>query len=98
MPKYLLLWEVDSSKAPVNPKERGAAWTGMLNMIKQDRKDGKVTEWGSFAGESKGYSVNTQTELELAKSIQRFFPYVSFQVHPIMTLDQTVELAKHLSG
>jgi hypothetical protein len=98
MPKYLLLWEVDSSKAPVNPKERGAAWTGMLNMIRQDMKEGKVLEWGSFPGESKGYSVSTMTELELAKNLQRFFPYVTFSVHQVMTLDQTAELAKHLSG
>jgi hypothetical protein len=98
MPKYLLLWEVDANKAPVNSKERGAAWTGMLNLIKQDMKEGKVSEWGSFTGESKGYSVSTMTELELAKNLQRFFPYVTFKVHSVMTVDQTVELAKSLSG
>ena len=98
MPKYLVLWEVDANKAPVNPKERGAAWTAMVNLIKQDMKEGKVTDWGSFAGEGKGYSVSVMTELELAKNLQRFFPYINFKVHQVMTVDQTAELAKSLSG
>ena len=96
MPKYFMLWEVDAARAPVNPKERGAAWASMLNMIKQDMKDGKISDWGSFAGEGKGYSVSTMTELELAKSLQRFFPYVTFQVHQIMSVDQTAELARSM--
>ena len=97
MPKYFMMWEVDPNRSPVNPKERGAAWTGMINMIKQDMQDGKITDWGSFAGESKGYSVSNQTELELAKSLQRFFPYVTFQVHQVMTVDETAELAQSLT-
>ncbi|OGO36483.1 MAG: hypothetical protein A2147_01050 [Chloroflexi bacterium RBG_16_57_8] len=98
MPKYLLMWEIDASKAPVNPKERGAAWTGMLDVIKQDMKDGKITDWGAFAGEGRGYSVSVMSELDLAKSLQRFFPYITFRVNQVMTVDQTAELAKSLSG
>ena len=98
MPKYFMLWEVDSSKTPIDPKERGAAWTAMLNMIKQDMADGKITDWGSFAGESKGYSVSNQTHEELARSLQRFFPYVTFKVHQVATVDETMALAKWLTG
>lgn len=97
MPKYVMLWEVDASKAPVNPKERGAAWAAMISLVKQDMKEGKITDWGSYAGESKGYSVGTMTELEMAKNLQRFFPYVKFQVHQVMTVDQTAELAKSMT-
>lgn len=32
MGKYLVLWEVDPTKVPIDPKERGAAW-GMLIRI-----------------------------------------------------------------
>ena len=42
MPKYLLLWEVDPSKLPIDPKERGAAWSAMLDMVKQGIKEGKT--------------------------------------------------------
>ncbi len=98
MPKYLVLWEVDPSRTPANPKERGAAWTAMLNMIKQDMKDGKVTDWGVCPGEARGYSIMVMPELDLAKNAHRFYPYVTFKVNQVMTVDQTVELAKSLSG
>jgi hypothetical protein len=98
MPKYLMLWEVDPNKAPVNLKERGAAWTGMLNMIKQDMEEGKVTDWGVCPGEARGYSIMVMPELDLAKNVQRFYPYVNFKVNQVMTVDQTLELAKSLSG
>jgi hypothetical protein len=98
MSKYFMMWEVDPNKAPINPKERGASWTAMINMIKQDMKEGKITDWGSYAGESKGYSVSSQNQLELAKSLQRFFPFVTFEVHQVMTIDETAELAKSLTG
>jgi hypothetical protein len=98
MPKYLLLWEVDSSRAPVNPKERGAAWLGMLNMIKQDIKDGKVIEWGTFVGEGSGYSVNKMTAEEVNKQVQAYYPYVTFKVHQVMSVDDQVDLAKSLTA
>ena len=98
MPKYLMLWEVDSNKASLNPKERGAAWTGMLNMIKKDMKDGIVLDWGVCPGEARGYSIMVLPELDLAKNVQRFYPFVTFKVNQVMTVDQTMELAKSLSG
>lgn len=28
MARYLLLWEIDQTKIPINPKERGTGWKG----------------------------------------------------------------------
>jgi len=98
MPKYLMLWEIDPNKAPVNPKERGVAWTGMLNIIKQYMQEGKVLDWGVCPGEARGYCISTMPELDLAKFVQRFYPNVTFKVNQVMTVDQTLELAKSLSG
>jgi hypothetical protein len=98
MTRYFMLWETDPNRAPVNPKERGAAWTAMLNMVKQDMKDGKITDWGGFVGESQGYAVSTMTDVELGKNLQRFYPYVTFKVHQVASVDQVAELAKSLSG
>jgi hypothetical protein len=98
MAKYFMLWEVDPSKVPVNAKERGAAWLAMTNMIKQDMKEGKITDWGCFAAETNGYAVSTQTDVELAKNLQRFFPMVTFKVHQVVSLDQVAEVAKSLTS
>ena len=36
MAKYFITWEVDPNRAPVDPKERGAAWLMMAEMVKKD--------------------------------------------------------------
>ena len=98
MAKYLILWEVDPSRAPEDPKERGEGWTLMLDMIKEDIKEGTMIDWGSFVGEGSGYAVAEQDEVELSKNLQRYFPYVSFTVKSVMSVEQTAEMAKALTG
>ncbi len=98
MSKYLVLWEVDTNKAQINAKERGAAWLGMLAMIKQDMKDGKVNDWGSFVGETKGYSIMTGEHVEMAKNLQRYYPFITFKVHEVANVNEVTEVAKSLTG
>ena len=97
MAKYLILWEVDPSRAPEDAKERGGAWGLMLDMIKQDMKEGTMIDWGSFVGEGSGYAVAEQDDLELSKNLQRYFPYVIFTVKSVMSVDQVAEVAKSLT-
>jgi hypothetical protein len=97
MAKYFMLWEVDPNKASANPKERGAAWLAMTNMIKEDIKQGTMTDWGGFVGESKGYAVSTMTDVELGKHLQRFYPYVTFKVNAVVNIDQVADMAKSLT-
>jgi hypothetical protein len=98
MSKYLVLWEVDTNRAQINAKERGAAWLGMLAMIKQDMKDGKVNDWGSFVGETKGYSIMTGEHVEMAKNLQRYYPFITFKVHEVASVNEVTEVAKSLTG
>jgi hypothetical protein len=98
MPKYLMTWELDSNKIPLNPKERGAAWLAMTNMIKENIKAGKTTDWGNFIGETRGYAIGTMTELELGKHLQQFIPYVKFEVHQVVDVDHVADMAKSLTA
>jgi hypothetical protein len=97
MPKYFMTWEVDPTRVPTDLKERSALWGGMMEMIKQQMKDGTTTEWGSFVGEARGYSVGEQSEKELVKTLQQFYPFVTFQVHRVMTVDEMAEVIKSLA-
>lgn len=98
MAKYLLLWELNLDKAPDDAKERGAGWFALLETVKQDLKEGRDLDWGCFTGETKGYSIaERDTEVELVKDLQRFFPFVIFEVHPVMSVDQMAEVAKSLT-
>jgi hypothetical protein len=98
MAKYLVLWELDEDKIPEDPKERGAAWTVMVDMVKQDMKANVHIDWGSYVGGGKGYAVSQGNELEIAQLMQKFVPFVKFEVHQVMSIDQVGELAKSLTG
>ena len=57
MPRYLMTWELDTTKIPIDPKERAAAWLPMIQMVKQDIQSGSLKEWGTHIGEMKGFGV-----------------------------------------
>ena len=45
MARYLMLWELDPDKIPVDPKERAAGWTTLTNLVKQDLKTSVTKGW-----------------------------------------------------
>ena len=57
MGKYLILWEVDQNKIPVDTKERGGGWDMLMAMVRQDIEKGLTKDWGSFVGETSGYAI-----------------------------------------
>jgi hypothetical protein len=97
MGKYLLLWEIDATKVPVSPKERGAGWNTLMQMVKQDIKKGFTKDWGSFVGELSGYAVDEGSELEVMNALQQYTPFVHFKVHPIASVSQVEEMIKALT-
>ncbi len=98
MGKYLVLWEVDNTKIPIDAKERGAAWGVLMAMVRQDIEKGLTTSWGAFVGETKGYGVYEGTELEVMNALQQYVPFVIFKVHPVASESQVNEMIKALSG
>ena len=98
MGKYLVLWEVDQSRVPVDAKEKGAGWGALLEMVKQDIKAGITKDWGGFVGEINGYAVLEGTEVEVGKALTKYSPYVHFKVHPISSVSQVGEVIKILTG
>jgi hypothetical protein len=97
MAKYLLLWEIDTTRVPVSPKERGAGWKALMEVVKQDMKKGMTKDWGAFVGEINGYSVAEGTEVEIGNMLQQFAPFVRFKVHPIASVSQVEEVIKALT-
>ena len=83
MGKYLMLWEIDTTKIPVSPKERGGGWNLLMGMVKQDIKKGLNKDWGAFVGEINGYAVLEGTEVEIMSQVQQYAPFVRFEIHPI---------------
>jgi len=97
MEKYLLLWELDRTKIPVDPKERGVEFNMLMKTIKRDIKKGILKDWGLFVGQHHGYSVVQGTEVEVIKASQRYTPFVYFAVHPIASVNHAGEMIKALT-
>ena len=98
MEKYLLLWEFDRTKIPVDPKERRVGFNMLMELIKQDIEKGILKDWGLFVGESHGYSVVQGTEVEVIKAIQQYTPFVYFASHPVATVNKAGEMIKALTN
>ncbi len=95
MAKFLLLWEMDRAQIPVSPRDRGGATKMLLELVKQDLKEGKVKDWGVFAGEHAGYTVVDGTEMDVLNLIQRYTPFVFFKTHPVASvahIDKMIEV------
>ena len=96
MGKWLVLWELDGSKIPVDPKERGSGWQMLMALVKQDLKEGTAKDWGAFVGEHRGYVIHEGTELEIAVTLQQYVPFVRFTVHAVETVGQVDQLVEAL--
>ncbi len=98
MGKYLVTWQIDQTKIPLDPKQRGEGWQFLLAMVKQDIERRITTDWGAFVGEASGYSVLEGSEVEVMKSLQQYVPYCKFQTHPIASVRQVEEMLEALAG
>lgn len=98
MGKYLLIWQLDSSRVPVDQKERGRQWAGLLGMVKKDLEKGLTKDWGIFAGEDSGYVIAEGSETDIAVMVQQYYPFVNFETHPIMSVSQAEEVVKAMQG
>jgi hypothetical protein len=96
MGRYLLLWEADETKIPLDPKVRLESWLAACEMVKQDFKSGIIKDWGVFLGQAKGFAIDEGTEEEIQKVILQYIPYFRFKVIPIRTIDQHMEALKSI--
>ena len=98
MAKYLMLWNLNRALMPVDPKERGAGWGMLMEVVKDDMAKGVIKDWGVFTSQGAGYCLMEGTNVEIMKSTEQYDPYVFFEPHPIATYDETLEMVKHLAG
>jgi len=96
MAKFLMLWELDTTKMPESPEEQMVLFNRLMNMVDEDFKSGML-DWGEFVGGGAGYSITECTEQELNLDLMKYSPYVKFKVHPVLSASQIEENMKALS-
>ncbi|MHA2037378.1 MAG: hypothetical protein ACW972_05465 [Promethearchaeota archaeon] len=97
MGKYLILWEIDASRLPISRKERAAGWKVLLNFVKEDLKSGLTLDWGGFVGELRGFSIIEGDEVDINVSLQRYSPFVTFQLHAFTGVEQAEKLIEEMA-
>lgn len=97
MPRYLMTWEMDTTKIPISPKERANAWRPLVQMVKEDMKSGLIKEWGSYIGEHKGFGLCEGSEDAVGLMAERYIPFVQFTAHPAVTIDQVEKLITEMA-
>jgi hypothetical protein len=98
MGKYLLLWRMDPARVPVDPKARSTGWSALMGMVKKDMEKGISKDWGAFIGEGGGYAIAEGSETEVSIMTQQYSPYVHFETHPIMSVNQVEDMLKALGA
>lgn len=98
MSKYLITWESDESLWPTDPKEQAALVGKLAEMVKQSIKEGKTLDWGIFVGGDKGYSVGEGNAVDLYKDLQKYHPYINFNVQEVLSIDEVLAVMKSMIG
>lgn len=96
MGKYLVRWEIDTSRLPVSRKERAAGWKALVNFVKEDIKDGVTLDWGAFVGELRGFAIFEGDEVEINVRLQKYSPFVTFKLRAITSVEQTEQLLEEM--
>ncbi len=97
MTKFLIIWEVDTTKMPDKPKEHFENMIKLLDMVKKDVGTGRL-DFGLFAaGGDAGYSVREGNEKEIHLHLLKYKPYVKFKMFPVLSADQALENVKKAS-
>ena len=98
MARYLMLWELDRSRIPADPKERVAAWTALANMVRQDLGAGQTESWGSFIGQMKGYCLVEGDEVDIGMMVQKYAPYAYFQTFAVAGIETIETILRQMAG
>ena len=96
MAKYLVLWEVDTSKTPEDPKAKKAQWLGFQELMVKQLKEGAVKEWGEFAGELNGYVIFEGSAVDLHIQNISWVPFVKLTTKEVLTIDKVNKATKAL--
>jgi uncharacterized protein YciI len=96
MPKYFMTWEAELSKYPTDPKERMAYQTKHIEMVKQLQKEGLISDWGIFLGESRGYMISEKSWTDVAKMTLSDYPDIQFKTHQALSINEYDSVGKSM--
>ncbi len=92
MQRYLIIWEGDWNRQPVDFKERGQAYKQALAMVKEDIESGLLKDWGKINGQLSGYWIVEGDDMQIGLMMEKYMPFFTFpEIYPVVTFKQAVE-------
>ncbi len=96
MARYMLFWDYDASRCPLDMKEKTSQWLALTDIVKKQLKNGEIKEWAHFAGETAGYVIVEGNESDALKITDTYVPYVKFTSKVLLTIEQCEQVWKSL--
>jgi len=91
-------WQMDPMFIPADPEERVKLWLKMLEMVQAGLKSGSFTDWGICCDSSAGYAFADTDEKTLHASILPWLPYISYDIKPVLPVDQVIANIKQAAA
>jgi hypothetical protein len=91
-----VLWELDESKIPDDPKEKKAMWVAAMDEIRKTLKNGINKDWGVFLDVSRGFNIVEGEPEEVYALEAAFVPLARMEIHPFISLDQAQKAIKKM--
>lgn len=98
MTRFYMKWQLNPLFTPSNPEERVKLWLSLLEMTKADLKSGRITDWGVCSDSSEGYAIAETDEKTMHASILKYIPYISFDIKPVIAVDDVIANIKQAAA
>jgi len=92
----LILWEANDSSMPIDREERRKLIMSMLESVKKSLDSGDTKMWGISAGGGNGYSITDRSAKEVFANTMKYAPYIKFQVKPMLSADEMIDVMKEM--
>jgi hypothetical protein len=92
MTKNLIIWRVNGNIWPTSPEVGLKLQLGMAQMTKEDLAKGVHKDIGIAVNGAMGYVISELPEKELYASLMRYQPYISFEIHPVLSIDDLINI------
>jgi len=91
---YLVLGERNDSLPPTEPVERKKFTMSILENVKKDMDRGDPIMWGISLGGGRAFIVTKQNEKDIYAKLSMARPYWKFEVIPMLTIEEMVDVRK----
>jgi hypothetical protein len=94
MTRYFVYWKAVNSRIPEDREAKIKQAIGFLQVVQEALKSGPIKAFGARPDDVEGYAIFEGSETDMARMATMFVPYYEYEVYPILTADEMMEVLK----